>query len=180
MKITPDLLRELIQYDPETGAFTHKPRTEVHITNASARNGWNSQNASKPAFTTLRPDGYLCGGIMGVSLLAHRVAWAIETGCWPEQTIDHINGDRVDNRWRNLRHVSQQENTQNASRQKRNISGHTGVNWCGRRKAWRVRIKLDLQDVHIGYFQSLERAVTARKEAESKHGFHPNHGRAKS
>lgn len=168
---SPDVLRKLLAYDPETGAFTWMPRS-------GAPRQWNTRYAGTAAFKQLRQDGYLSGCIGDQTILAHRVAWAIYHGEWPEQ-IDHINGDKADNRIANLRSVPNDENRRNMSRPKNNKSGHIGVNWCASRQAWEVSIGIDGKQVQLGRFKQKDAAVAARKEAEAVHGYHANHGRAR-
>lgn len=99
--MTPFELRQLVEYDPETGSLIWKQR------DGNAR--LNSKLAGKPAFAQLS-DGYLTGRIKGKNYKAHRIAWAVAYGEWPQGQIDHINGDRSDNRLPNLRVVSNSEN----------------------------------------------------------------------
>jgi hypothetical protein len=111
-----------------------------------------------------------------VSILAHRAAWAITHGRWPIG-VDHINGDRSDNRLENLREADQQTNLRNASLSERNVARRIGVGWCARRQKWRARIKTDCADKHLGYFDDIDEAISARAIAERELGFHLNHGR---
>lgn len=159
--------------------FTHIARCAKHVPHKAARNGWNSKWAGRAAFTTLRSDGYLCGSVLGLNLLAHRAAWAVFYGVWPSQNIDHLNGIKSDNRIENLRDVCQQENLRNAKLSDRNTARRIGIGWCSRRHKWRARIKTNWTDKHLGYFDDLEQAIEARALAEKEMGFHPNHGRAK-
>ncbi len=96
----------------------------------------------------------------------------------PSGEIDHINGDRTDNRICNLRDVTSAGNSCNRRRQDRNTSGVTGVAWDKRASRWQARIGLNGKQKYLGYFDSLDEAVAARKAAELELGFHPNHGRA--
>ena len=164
-----DELRTLLSYDPQTGLLTWLPR--------EGDAAFNGQFANQPAFRTVNHNGYLRGGIGGVSYLAHRVIWKMITGEDPK-LIDHINGDRADNRIGNLRSVAHSENSRNAKRRASNTSGVNGVNWDSRRSCWVARIWRDGKRVQIGQFASLESAASARKKAEKLYGYHPNHGRA--
>jgi len=124
---------------------------------------------------TLRPDGYLSGSTKGFSFLSHRAAWAIHFEKWPQGEIDHINGDKSDNRLQNLRVVSSQQNKCNRKIGKHNTSGVMGVIW--HRGKWNARIKVRGKLLSLGYYDKIEDAAAARKRAEAQHGFHPNHGR---
>ena len=90
--------------------------------------------------------------------------------------IDHINHISTDNRWVNLRVVSQADNTKNASKRRDNTSGVTGVIWHKATSKWQVSIDAARKRVYGGLFDSFEDAVAKRKELELKYGFHPNHG----
>lgn len=166
--IDVDLLRQLLVYDPDTGDLTWNARDDI-------KNNWNARFAGRKAFTS-SSRGYRCGGIFGRIFSAHRVAWAITYGYWAQE-IDHINGDRSDNRLSNLRSVNRQENRRNSSRQQNNTSGTNGVCWHKRQQRWVARIKSECRYIHIGSYVSLEDAISARKDAEVRLGFHENHGR---
>ena len=97
------------------------------------------------------------------------------TGRWPEQ-VDHINHDRVDNRWCNLHETSNQGNSRNQSKRKDNISGQTGVYFLQKRKKWRSCIMVGKKWISLGYYDLYDDAAAARKAAELKYGFHENHG----
>lgn len=167
-EITVEELKSLIRYEPETGKlyWLHRP---------GKVGNWNAKYAGKEAFTA-ESGGYRVGAIFGKNHYAHRVAWAIFHGCKPA-VIDHINGDRSDNRISNLRSVSAFENARNSARKSSNRSGHTGVSWCSAVNKWRATIQLDGKAKHLGVFQRMEDAIAARLEAQSGI-FHENHGRS--
>ena len=83
-------------YDPETGRFFWRNR-EGFCPQEGA------MTAGKEAFISRKPNGYIYARLMGRAIYAHRAAWAISYGEWPKGDIDHINGDRADNRIANLR-----------------------------------------------------------------------------
>lgn len=171
------LLAEIVDYNPSTGLFVwrEKPR---HLFASEARyRAANTQCLGKPAFCTRQSTGYLAGSVQGAMYLAHRIAWVICFGEWPGQ-IDHINGDKTDNRIGNLRAVSAAINNRNLPRSKTNRSGVTGVRWHKAAGKWIARINVNKQEHHLGLFGDFEAAVAARKAAEVAYGFHPNHGRA--
>ncbi|KPL67431.1 hypothetical protein SZ64_04515 [Erythrobacter sp. SG61-1L] len=176
----PALLRRLLRYEPETGKLYWLARTADSWPDAppSKRQAWNSQFAGKETFRTCGSHGYQAGPIMGrTGFLAHRIAWAIVYGEWPTE-IDHINGDRCDNRLENLRMVSRRTNTKNRRLLASNRSGAHGVYWARHAGKWRAEIKSETGRIHLGYFTSKIDAIAARRAAEREHGFHPNHGRA--
>ena len=137
---------------------------------------WNAQHAGKDAFTSIGNHGYLTSSIRGKRYTAHRVAWAIFRGEWPEGEIDHVNHNRTDNRMHNLRHVSRSENARNLSRATNNPSGVTGVYWYEPTRRWVAKIHENGRMRHLGYFTDKDAAVSARIEAQSRLGFHKNHG----
>jgi len=119
--------------------------------------------------------GYLQVCTKGKTYKAHRLVWLIEKGVWPDE-LDHINGLRTDNRIENLREVTRKENLRNQKTRCTNSSGVMGVGKEGGR--WRARIRIDGRSIHLGYFERLEDAAKARKDADEKYGYHQNHGRA--
>jgi hypothetical protein len=113
--------------------------------------------------------------VLGSTYLAHRLAWAIYYGEWPTDQIDHANGDATDNRICNLSVVSQSTNAKNKCIQSSNTSGYTGV--YRERNKWRAVITVNSKHIQLGNYDDIMDAITARKEAEIKYGFHENHGR---
>ena len=179
-KPLPDVetLRKLLDYDPETGFFTWKPRPVDMFSKPMIQKSWNTRFAGKRAFPTTNSDGYHQGSVDGPLLKAHRIAWAMYHGSWPEGQIDHINGDRTDNRIVNLRDIPPLENHKNRKLAKNNPSGIIGVYWRKEQNCWMAKIGLNNKIVHLGYFANLSDAIEARKKAERMLGFHPNHGRS--
>lgn len=176
---SPRVLRRLLAYNPGTGELRWNERPawmfRRHSGNGRTRSrsakAWNNKLAGKEALASIS-NGYKQGRVFDRHLSAHRAIWAIKTGAYPTNHIDHINGNRSDNRWANLRQVTPAENQKNMKLPKDNRSGVIGVSWAKREQAWVARIK----NMHIGYFKNFEDAVTARKRAERELSFHPNHG----
>lgn len=176
---TPEALRNILSYDPETGVLTWRCRPAGLFKCERDAMLWNAKNAGRQAFTCLQA-GYLAGAVFGKTIRAHRVIWALHYGKWPDQDIDHISGDRTDNRIANLRCVSRAENCRNKTRQVRNKSGRTGVHWCTTNSKWVASICFNAKSRHLGMFRSLAKAIEARARAERALGFHANHDRLKS
>lgn len=106
----------------------------------------------------------------------HRLVWLFITGEWPKGQIDHLNHDRRDNRFENLREVTNQENHFNRPLQKTNKSGVPGV-WLDERMGkYRAFINVNGKRFELGFFEEKEAAIAARQEANREHGFHENHG----
>ena len=106
----------------------------------------------------LRPDGYRSIGILGRKYLAHRLAWLMHHGHWPELEIDHINRDRADNRISNLRQVSKAENQFNTGIKADNTSGYRGVSYDKKRSRWYASCIVRGKNFFLGYFDTAEEA----------------------
>jgi hypothetical protein len=170
-------LKECLSYDPETGVFTWMPdRPESHFRSKRDQNSWRTQFAGSKA-GGMDNMGYICMWVGRKSQRAHRLAWLYIHGRLPSGQIDHINGQRADNRIANLREANHQENGRNQKRPKSNTSGHTGVCWNPRNNNWFAQIAISGENKYLGSFKFLEEAITARKHAEKRYGFHENHGR---
>ena len=167
---SPDDLRNVLEYDPLTGELKWRPRP-------SNKSGWDAKHADRSAFKSKNSSGYWCGSVLGVRCMAHRVAWAIAHGEWPRGQIDHINGNRQDNRISNLRVVTAAENQKNQRIPKSNTSGVAGVCWDKSRGKWRAKITVNRKNIALGCFPSFDDAVFARRAAEVRFGFHANHCR---
>lgn len=151
----------LVEYEPETGVFRWKVK----------RNICGGKVAPGVAAGTRHKDGYTVINFSGRMWRAHRLAWLFMTGEVPAKglEIDHINGDRADNRWSNLRSVTRQQNNYNLGISKRNVSGVKGVSWVAGRNQWLARIKADGRIIHLGQFDSKEDAIAARRAGEAKY-----------
>ena len=165
-------LLEQLRYEPDTGhLYWIVPFT-------GTGKGKKYKDMTKPAgFMT--PQGYSGISVQAKPCMQHRVIWLMVTGEDPgDRAIDHKNGNRKENIFTNLRLVDgHTENAQNQKRRNTNTSGVTGVSWCKRRNYWAARIKANGKNNHLGYYDDWFEAVCARKSANNKYGFHPNHGR---
>lgn len=125
---------------------------------------------------SLRPDGYRRLMLNGKLFFEHRIIFLMHNGFLPE-FIDHIDGNRANNRIENLREATKQQNGFNQKIAKRNISGVKGVCWIKKRNKWLVQLMINYKCKHIGYFEKIELAELAAQEARSKyHGEFANHG----
>lgn len=177
-KLSVELLKKLIRLDAETGLIYWLPRDVFMFPDARAAASWNTRWAGKEALGSVSGDGHKHGTIFALYYWTHRVVFALRHGAWPDRHVDHINGDPIDNRPENLRVVTQQENTKNASLGRKNTSGVMGVSWDRQRAKWFASIRHDGRTLALGRYDSLDEARAARKAAERKYGFHENHGRA--
>lgn len=145
-----DRLKELFYYDKETGVLTQKSLSRKS----------RGLNPFSKNYRIIKVDG--------ISVYAHRAAWAYVTGSWPKNVIDHIDGNRLNNKFSNLRDVSQHENMQNLKKAtKRNKScGLLGV--FKNRDKWISRLFVNGKKYHCGTFLNPEDAHHAYLEKKSK------------
>jgi hypothetical protein len=183
--LSPEDLRQLFRYSPATGALNWRKRSSKWFRDGEGRytaerscRVWNTQCAGRPAFSVDTSTGYLRGSVVGRKAYAHRIIWAMQTGAWPAHEIDHLNGDRADNRWCNLRSVEKADNSKNQRLRSTNGSGMMGVWQIRSTGRWRASIIVDGKRISLGCFPSFDEACTARRDGEAKFGFHQNHGRA--
>lgn len=113
--------------------------------------------------------GYVMICIDGVDYKRHRLVWFAVHKKWPAEELDHINGDRADDRIENLREASKAQNMWNAKTPVTNVSGRKGVSWYEPRKCWRVTIRVNGKPIYGGKFKSLEAAKGARERLEKKY-----------
>lgn len=167
---------EYFNYDEQTGQLIVKLRDRKEFDPPAY--GRHIRRVGKPS-GYINADGYIKVIIDGNYYCAHRVIWLIKTGSWPDQglEIDHINGDRSDNRFKNLRMVTKSENQRNSSTRVNNTSGIHGVNWKPRYNStpgdgcWVARIWNGPRHVYLGVFKEKAHAEIARKSAEKVLGF---------
>ncbi len=174
--VTQEYFFKLLDVDFEKGTLTWKKRDISMFKTERAMNAWNGRNANKFALTNHHNMGYRSGFIERTPYLAHRVIWFMKHNEWPIE-IDHINGNRADNRIINLRAVTHRQNLRNQRLRKNNTSGHNGIHWFKTRSKWMVLIKVDGISKFGGYFEKIEDAVKKRKELDVKYGYHENHGK---
>lgn len=172
-----DVLLQLLSYNPETGRLYWRTRPVEGFATLRAGRLWNTRFANYEAFTGRHPTGYCVGRVDGQRYKAHRVIWKMVYGTDPEE-IDHVNGDRADNRLNNLREVYRLENTRNRAKSAKNSSGVQGVSWHKAAGKWAAKIGIGYRTINLGLFKEFHEAVAARKAAELEYGFHENHGRA--
>jgi hypothetical protein len=174
MIVSAEILRELLDYNPDTGNFIWKERTEKHGSGRAIRS-WNARYAGRPAFVHFDYGNYLRASIFGRFHSAHRVAWAIINGDPVPDFLDHIDGDRRNNRIHNLRPVSKAENSRNRGLRSDNTSGRSGI-YVTKSGTFKARIFANGRDQHLGTFKEFEEAAAARKQAEERFGFFEGHG----
>lgn len=158
---SPSELREILDYLPDTGILLWRKKISRKVVVGKV-----AGCADAYGYTQLR--------VEGVQYKAHRIAWAIYYGQWPEENIDHINGIKTDNRLLNLRAANQKQNLQNSARRSDNRSGHVGVSWYKKTRSWRADITVNGVTTYLGSFHDKREAITAYLEAKSRlHTFNP-------
>lgn len=177
VKLTYEIVSALLRYEPETGKLYWKSRPAEIFSSEKSAKTWNRRFAEKEAFTHSNKQGYRRGSILGKNYLAHRVIWLLVTGEWPAADVDHIHGVQAGNEHSNLRSVSHLENGRNQCIPSNNKSGVNGVYWHKRAGKWQANIAVLGKTKYLGLFDDLAAAAIARKSAEGRYGFHPNHGR---
>lgn len=156
-ELTQARLKELLNYDPETGEFTWR----------GSGSGRKKSSAGHKA-----AKGYLAIGLLGKTYKAHRVAWMYAYGCWPNGQIDHKDLDRTNNKLQNLREVDPSMNKQNVGVARvDNKCGVLGVSDRGDRFVARLTVRGEC--VHLGSFSNAYEAHAAYLEAKVMH--HPGH-----
>lgn len=161
---------ELILLDPETGNLTWKPRSAIHFKASGQRsaegcaNNWNSRYAGKPCLTAVGTHGYKWGNFMGKALLAHRAVFFLTHGFMPRY-VDHINGNKLDNRPINLREATNGENIANSRSREGSSSKYLGVCWSKAHGKWIANITKHGKCMHLGLFVSEEAAALAYNAA---------------
>lgn len=154
--MTQDELKSLLNYDPETGVFTWVKSS------GRAKSGDVAGRISH---------GYRRIPVNGKCHMAHRLAWLIMVGEEPEHEIDHANGDKLDNRFSNLRAATRKQNATNRGAMKNSKTGIKNVCYIAWRKKYKVQMKIGDKVKHIGYFDCLELAALVASEHRAKlHG----------
>lgn len=149
MELTVEIIRELLDYDPDTGVFV---RTSGR--RAGCATGWANER------------GYVNISLLGKNRLAHRLAFIHFHGRFPSNLIDHINGDTSDNRIANLREVDICQNGYNRKLGRNNSSGRVGVHYVKARGEFRADIKVGRERKILGHFTTFDEACVVRDKAE--------------
>ncbi len=172
VQLTHEALKSLLHYSPETGRFTWLSSEERFLRSKYAFSIHTNSRVGRIA-GGISAGGYVVISINGYGFLGHRLACFYMNGFWPEQ-MDHINGNRQDNRWENLRLSSQAENKKNQGLRKdlTKASGHTGIYLAPRyTDRWTIRVGKKT----VGYSRSLDEAIEIRKRKLEEMGYAPEH-----
>ncbi len=150
--LTAEEAGDLLDYNPETGEFRWKV-TKGSTAKAGQLTG------------SLHAKGYLTIRVNYRLYLAHRLAWLIVTGEWPKRQIDHRDTNKANNRFLNLREASNGQNQANIPTKRNNTSGRKGVSWSVEKNKWEAHTRADGKKKFLGYFDDLEDASLAYKNA---------------
>lgn len=156
MSLTIERLKEVLHYDQVTGVFTWLKTI-------------SSRAVKGRVAGTFDKKGYRLINIDGKSYKAHRLAWLFVNGEWPPDLIDHINGNKPDNKIANLRLANVSQNGQNkVTILPGNKSGYLGVFWNKQQCKWQAQIKINGKAKHLGLFDDPEIGhqayIAAKKE----------------
>lgn len=167
-------LHRLLTIDMETGKLFWKRRDtswfkEGYDTIETQAKRWNTRFAEKEAFNNMGHDGYYRGFLFNNRIRTHRVVWAMANGSWPEHTIDHIDGDRSNNRPSNLRDVIHADNIQNQNKPLPNSKSKIrGVHQVPSGK-WVAQLRAYNKRFHLGTFDTIEEAEIAYNAGRIKY-----------
>ena len=156
--LTAERFRKLYKYEPLTGKFI--------CNHVGPRRIFGQE-----AVPVVQVNGYAVLRVDNKPYYIHRLAVLYMCGEFPAvgTAVDHINRDRTDNRWENLRIVTAQQNCMNAGIRSDNTSGVRGVQWWSTRKVWRARITVNGKEIILGQYATKDEAIAARRSAEHKY-----------
>lgn len=154
-RLTVAEVRRLLRYEPDTGTFFWR----IDTNKISAGNIAGCRQSR----------GYWQIRINRRLYMAHRLAWLYVTGEWPKANIDHINGDRSDNRFVNLRIATNSQNAWNSRRRINNACGYKGVHYKKRLNKFVAQINVHGRVYHLGVFETPEGAHAAYCKAAKEH-----------
>lgn len=145
--LTAARISELVDYNPKTGQFTHKPKPAGHI----------------------KDGGYIELCLDAKKVSAHHAAWFLFYGKWPDGIIDHINGNPSDNRIENLRDTNHRVNAENQRRAKKtNQAKMLGVSWHNQNAKWQAEIFTNGKKKYLGLFLTPEEAHAVYLDAKRR------------
>lgn len=154
MRLTQHYLKSKLKYSKRTGAFIWKTP--------------HPSSGVKPGHVVAtKLNGYLCVKLLNRKYYTHRLAFLYVDGKMPPRSrkVDHINGEKTDNRWKNLRLVSAKQNNRNQGKHR---AGVTGIREMPSGN-WEVRIKHDWKTRYVGTFKTKDEAIAARRKAERRY-----------
>lgn len=166
MRPSPKRVKARLHYNERTGKFTWKSRVEHDAIDRR----WNTKWAGQTAGSQRSPESYVTISIDGTLYRAHILAFVIMNGRWPKKQIDHKDGVGSNNRWKNLREASCQQNQYNSKIRVDNASGFKGVSQ-NKHGSFVAYLNHKGTRLHLGSFPTAKLAAQARNAAASElHG----------
>lgn len=162
--LTVDRIKKVLTYDPISGVLLWNRGICIKGVLPGSRAGH------------LKKTGYRGIRLFGELYLEHRLIWFMQTGAFPTGEIDHINQDRSDNSWANLREVTRSENSRNRSRNPHSKLGEHGIWFNSRTNKYVAEITVGGKKVYQKSFADIDQAISERKLKSIELGFHENHG----
>lgn len=163
--LTAERAHELLAYDPETGVFSWR------ASRRGVRSGICGRVSKAHGYHEICVDARL--------YRAQRLAFLLMVGEFPaaDLDVDHINGNKADNRWANLRLATRAQNATNAKQRAHSASPVHGVTWDAARGKWRAQIRVDGRKINLGRYDDIEAARRAYVAASTRHhgAFAPSH-----
>jgi HNH endonuclease/AP2 domain len=162
-ELTFERLRQVLDYDPQTGIFTWRQRP-----NASRLGKvWNTRYAGKEAGCIDKDRGYRILAIDNKSYWAHRLVFLYVFGQWPPNQVDHLDANPSNNKLANLRLATGSQNQANQRRPINNTSGFKGVS--SYKGKWQAQISYHSKTIRLGIFSTPDAAHAAYVEAAIKY-----------
>jgi hypothetical protein len=160
-ELTQELVKRIFEYDPLTGVVVWRKAT-------------SSKNLIGNVAGAKTKAGYLRVRIYGKDVFLHHVIWVYMTGKIPEREIGHVDGNKTNNVWSNLRegrynYHQHLPNRINKKIYNTNKSGYTGVFWNKRKQKWQATIMFNQKHIYLGIYGDIMKAVAAREKAEKKY-----------
>lgn len=152
--LTQERVKKVYDYNAETGKLTYKIQL--------ASNTPIGKEAG-----TIKDHGYRVVRVDNIEYLAHRLIWLYMTGQWPKNQIDHIDLNKSNNTWNNLREATVSQNGINAYLRKTNKTGHKGIALF-QNKWYRARIHYNGKEIHLGIFKTIDEAIAVRNAKEKE------------
>lgn len=165
--LTQKKLKEILHYDSNSGLFIWKIRAAKRIKPGDIA-GCLFESQSKKKYIRIT--------ISGKRYFVHNLAWLYVHGHFPDNEIDHADGNGTNNKIKNLSDVVRLENGKNKRLSVNNKSGHVGVHWHCRDKRWQAYIMVNKKSLYLGTFTDKNKAIEVRKAASIKYNYHKNHG----
>ncbi len=152
-----DEVLSVLRYEANSGTFRWIKAIRCH-------------GGGRPAMSTAGTEhqGYVQIKVYGRVYRAHHLAWLIMTGEWPPEggDVDHIDRNRANNAWSNLRPASRAQNNVNSNGRSDNKSGQAGVSFRKDTRKWHARITFEGRIILLGNYERLEDAIAARQATE--------------